>query len=176
MSVLTLPGSRLDRSCSWQIATRRASNGFALTRRQADGLHLEVGDLDVGGPAAGQGHGVTRVRLADEGRVLVRCDLAPPALLAAAQGAHLVPEGGRTEEEIRLEQGELLVICSADALEHLPNGLRSVSEHLCAAEHLDVDEVLDQVIAYSPAGAAAVVWWTEQDGKGDMHEPTRRGF
>jgi len=168
VSVLTLQGSELNSSCSWQIATRRATNGFALTRREVNGLHLEVGDLDIDGPAAGRGHGVTRIRLADEGQVLVQCDLAPPALLAAARGVHLVPEGGRGEEEIRLEQGELLVICSADALEHLPNGLRSVGEQLSAAGSLDVTEVLDQVIAYSPAGAAAVVWWTCRDD--DMHD------
>jgi hypothetical protein len=88
--------------------------------------------------------------------IVTRC--APPALLLTGSDALLVPCEGRTRQTMTLAPGDLLVMCSAAALEVDPEGLVGVlADGALVARRTSPDRLLHRVMRGAMVGAAAVV-------------------
>ena len=115
-------------SCDWQVKTLTRATGVASASPVGQRLLVLVADL----PATG-GADTTRAWLHPDGRVTVRSQAAPPALLVSSTGARLLPAvpgvpGVAGEDHADLLDDDILVMCSAAALEELPAGLGAILE------------------------------------------------
>lgn len=140
---------------SWDIELVRRPGSFAEVRRVDDRLHLWLGDDHQAGHAPGEAGSSTDAVLHDDGRALVTCCAAPPALVVAPGRSCLLPAVPGTPGVERLRDGDLLVMCSASALDHLPAGIGAVLAWApleLAARHADV--LLDRLMEDTDAGSA----------------------
>ncbi len=161
MTVLSTPRAEpVWAAEGWEVLTVSAPGGFVQTRLRDGGLDLVLGDL-AGGDRPGA-EGSTSAWFGRDGVASLACLSAPPALWLGAHGHRLAPEVPARREEVRLAAGDLLVLCSADVLEHLDRGL----PHLAAlTEGLSDPSTRARALAAdlgsaTPAGAAAVAVWT----------------
>lgn len=129
---------------------------------EATDVHIRVTDTpSVDGPTS-----ETHARLSADGTVRLGVCSAPPGLLLSPAGARLIPSMPGVDEGTVMDDGDVLVLCSAGLLEQLPAGFRTgiddpnssgVPELLVAIRHL-TDE---------GAGSAVVASWRPADpGRG----------
>lgn len=143
----------------WVVESLVRRGGTAQVRRVGTRLHLRVTDRTALAPGVtridGGRSGSTDAWLHTDGRVSVRCVAAPPGLHISERATHLVPELPGGHDSRTLEDGELLVMCSAGALDHMPAGFGAVLEwsplSLAAS---DPAALLDHLMADSDQGAA----------------------
>jgi len=144
----------------WEVLTVSTPSGFVETRADDDGFAVVLGDLD--GRARPGAYGSTSASFGHGGTASVACLSAPPVLWLGAHGHRLAPEVPSERQEIRLAAGDLLVLCSADVLEHLDRGL----PHLAAlTDGLGDPAARARALAAdlrsaTPAGAAVVAVWS----------------
>ena len=148
----------------WELFTVCTPRGYLGVRRGRDEeVAVELGDLCPDGVAPTSG--TSTVRLGHDGQVTVSCLSAPPALWSGRAGERLVPELPSCREAMSLEAGDLLVLCSADVLEHLDHGL----PHLTAVTAAITDPshracaVATDIEALTTEGAAVVAVWVPTD-------------
>lgn len=144
----------------WEVLTVSTPSGFVETRLQDGGLALVLGDLGAGERPGAVGS--TSAWFGRDGTASLACLSAPPVLWLGAHGHRLAPEGASQRQEVQLAPGDLLVLCSADVLEHLDHGL----PHLAAlTDGLGDPSARAWALAAdlgsaTPAGAAAVAVWS----------------
>jgi len=133
----------------WVIESVCRRGGLTEVHRVGDQLHLRVGD------APGTADSCTEAWLHTDGRVAVSCPAAPAALMVTAGGSRLVPAvPGRIGDGV-LCDGDLLVMCSAGALDHLPAGIGAVlawAPRQIGSQEPEV--LLDRLMSDSEDGAA----------------------
>lgn len=159
MTTLLSPQTLSTSSCSWRVDTLTRERGRVDVERFGDGLHVCVLDIVDGGA----GHARTSSRDATEawlqvdGRLVVRASAAPPALLVTVSGARLLPTAPETECEVEASDGDIVVMCSAEALGHLPAGLGGIlaCSPLRVGAH-NPAALLEVLMDGSPCGAALV--------------------
>jgi hypothetical protein len=161
---VVLSASRRTRDrYQWQVDTLTRAGGVAQLRRIEDGVRVLVADRAADGVADGAvarppdsaPKEVTEAWLYGDGHVLVRSNTAPPALLVTTGGARLLPAAPEVECVTDTSDGDLLVLCSAEALGHLPNGLGGVLA--CSPLRLGAYEpeaLLERLMAGTDVGAA----------------------
>ena len=143
--------------CDWQVETLTRATGVASVQPVGQGLLVTVADL----PATG-GADTTQAWLCPDGRATVRTHAAPPALLVSSTGARLLPAvpgmpGVAGEDDADLLDDDILVMCSAAALQELPAGLGAILEwspRRLGAQ--DPAALLRRLMAGSEVGAAVV--------------------
>lgn len=159
-ALATGPVGTVDLVGGWCTRTVCTPTGYLGTRHEADGLSVVLGDCvqerrhDSGG--------CTTVSFGPDGQVAVSCLSAPPALWVGRRETRLVPELPSCREALRLDPGDLLVVCSADVLEHLDHGLphlvqisSGLADPVERAHALACD-----IGTATPAGAAVVAVYT----------------
>lgn len=143
----------------WQLGTVEAPAGTVEITIAADGAtRVVVCDTGEGtSPAA-----CTSVVLHPDGRAVLSCRLSPPALWLSGGGVRLAPQVPTDTEQLRLEPGDLLVVCSAEVLEHLHHGLPHLIEPASSLPDATarVQSVAADLRAATPAGAAVVLGWS----------------
>lgn len=156
---------------AWLVDSLTRASGVAEVQRDGDRLRLMVAD---GGrsafPASGRRRQPRTTRPCDateawvfgDGRVVVRSHAAPPALLVTSSGSRLLPAAPESESSLVASDGDLLVMCSAEALGHLSAGLGGVlaCSPLRVGAH-DPDGLLEQLMAESDVGAAVIARCTD---------------
>lgn len=160
MTVLSTPRAEpVWAAGGWEVLTVSTPGGFVDTLARDGGLALVIGDLDAGDRRGAVGS--TSAWFGRDGAASLACLSAPPVLWLGAHGHRLAPAVPAQREEVRLAAGDLLVLCSADVLEHLDHGL----PHLAALTEGLGDPsararaLADDLGAATPAGAAAVAVW-----------------
>jgi hypothetical protein len=143
----------------WLLSAVEAAAGTVEVTTAAAGEPLVVVcDTGEGGsPAA-----CTSVVLHPDGRAVLSCRLSPPALWLSRDGVRLAPQVPTDTEQLRLEPGDLLVLCTAEVLEHLHHGLPHLVEPAAALPDAvaRVQSVAADLRAATPAGAAVVLGWS----------------
>lgn len=145
-------GGRAVDGDEWVVEALCRPGARAEVRRVGSQVHLRVHD------GAADLASWTDVWLHMDGRVEVRCSSAPPALLVAADGSRLVPSLSEGRGGGALRAGDLLVVCSAGALDHLPFGIGAVLAW--DPRQLAVGEpaaLLERLMTDSDEGAALLV-------------------
>jgi hypothetical protein len=160
---------------AWRIESLIRAGGVARVHEETDCLRLTVTDalserdvddvthagLDAAGldvltsDEAGDG---ADVRLYADGRLVVRTLASPPLLVVTPAGARLLPCPPLTEGQTQLAFGDIALICSSAALDHLPKGLGAAlgcSPLRLAAQ--DPQALLTELMDDSDVGAAVVV-------------------
>lgn len=155
----------------WAVELLRRSGSQADVRRTDDRVHVWLGDdthadhahrlehrlrhgTDLEQVPAGAGSCSDAVLHAD-GRVVVTCCTAPPALVVSRGRSHLLPAVPGTTGVERLSDGDVLVMCSASALDHLPAGIGAIlawAPRELAARHPDA--LLDRLMLDTDVGSA----------------------
>lgn len=142
----------------WQVSAVEAVAGTVEVTAVAGGeLRVVVCDTGEGtSPAA-----CTSVVLHHDGRAVLSCRLSPPALWLSSGGVRLAPQVPTDTEDLRLEPDDLLVVCTAEVLEHLHHGLPHLVEPAAALPDATarVQSVAADLRAATPAGAAVVLAW-----------------
>lgn len=149
---------RVDRRAGWQVDRLTRTDGVADVRRHDGCLHVTVGDVaSAGGRATGASPDATEAWLHPGGRLVVRTHVAPPALLVTPSGARLLPTAPDVQAEVTAVDGDILIMCSAEALDHLPKGLGGIlsCSPLRVGAH-DPGALLAQLMDGSEFGAAVV--------------------
>jgi hypothetical protein len=147
----------------WEVLTVSTPGGVVRTQLDDDGLWLQLGDLDAHGrPGPVRTAGTTTARFGPAGAAWLQCVSAPPVLWLGAGGHRLAPQVPSGQEDVRLAPGDLLVLCSADVLEHLDRGLPHLAELTdgLGDPGLRARALADDLGAATPAGAAAVAVWS----------------
>lgn len=143
----------------WVVESLARPGGAVQVRRVGTRLHLRVADradLAPGVARIDRGRtGSTDAWLHSDGGVSVRCVAAPPALHVSEGASRLLPALPGDHDTRVLEDGDLLVMCSAGALDHMPAGIGAVLAwsplSLGASEPATL---LDRLMADSDEGAA----------------------
>lgn len=151
------------RSASWLIEVKELAPGLTRVTQFGSRVHVRIGDT-MGDGAAGRSPWAPRLRslltadLAVDGSIAIVSRCAPPALLVSSSGAHLLPTAPDERAHTSLGPKDLLVICSAGALDGSPAGLVDLLKAGPAAI-LDADPgmLLRDLLRGATTGAAAVV-------------------
>jgi hypothetical protein len=148
----------------WVITRLERPTGFARISRHGAAVRVLVGDDGRPGRPGEPGYPVDRSEsvvsaLFDpDGRVVVETRSAPPALLVARSGTQLLPDTPGHQVPTRMADGDVLLLCSASALDSPPVGLveilRSPAQQVLAMSH---ELMLAMILGDEPDGAAAVV-------------------
>ena len=161
MTVLTAPRPVATLAGGgWELFTVCTARGYLGVRRgPQDSVSAVLGDLSPQGLAPTSG--TSSVRLGHDGRVSVSCLSAPPALWSGRAGRRLVPEVPSSREELQFAPGDLLVLCSADVLEHLDHGLPRLLEVAATISEPShrAHAVATDIEAATTEGAAVVAVW-----------------
>lgn len=143
----------------WGVTRLERPSGFARVDRFGDMVRVQVGD-DGGrlGPAARASQSVVTALLGRYGDVVVETCSAPPALLVGMNGTQLLPATPGLRRPARMAAGDLLLLCSAAALDAPPVGLVEILK-APAKEVLAMSPrtLLDLILGDETDGAAAVV-------------------
>lgn len=144
----------------WIVNRLERPSGFATINRSRSGLRVHVGD-DGGGLGAASGAGDMSVVTADfdeRGGVVVETCSAPPALLVTRRGTQLLPATPGLRRPTLVAPGDLLLLCSASALDAPPVGLVQILK-APAREVLSMSPtvLLGLIMADQTDGAAAIV-------------------
>jgi len=172
---MTLTMDRPVRAATtWHVESLTRTGGVVRSWEDGDCLRLTVADAVAGadsdaathiglaapdlGDAAPQAAGDgTHVWLHANGRLVVRTSASPPLLVVTASGSRLLPSAPATEGETQLAAGDIALICSSSALDHLPKGLGGVLAYspLRLGAH-DPQGLLRELMDDSEFGAAVV--------------------
>lgn len=143
----------------WQLEVLGRAPGSTRVTYGRDDIQVRIADATL--PALG-GVGSLRsllaVQLGRDGTAHVTTRCAPPALVVSSDGIRPLPADGSTSATTRLQPGDLLVMCSAAALDAHPAGVVA----LLAAEpdsvrDRDPASVAGTLLRGSLVGSAAVV-------------------
>lgn len=158
-ALATAPVGTVDLDGGWCTRTVCTPTGYLGTRHEAAGLSVVLGDC-VQERRSDSG-GSTTVWFGPDGHVAISCLSAPPALWVGQRETKLVPDLASCREELDLEPGDLLVVCSADVLEHLDHGLpHLVRISAGLADPSDRAYALaSDISAATPVGTAVVAVW-----------------
>lgn len=157
------PGSRVAPT-QWLVTRLERPTGFAKVYRYGSTVRVEVGDAgatapDVrGGAAAPRTESVVTARFDADGTVVVETRSAPPALLVGLGGTQLLPATPGLRHPALMDEGAVLLLCSASALDAPPVGLVEILK-APARQVLEMspEMMLMMVMGDEPDGAAAVV-------------------
>ena len=146
----------------WRVDAAPGRGGLTRITRAGGDLHIRVGDRarDERPGTARRAH-LRSMLVADlfaDGTVQLVTRCSPPALVVSRSGVALLPADGRTSARALLEPDDLLVMCSAVALDAHPAG---VVDLLKAGPDLarstDTERLVRELVHGSPDAAAAVV-------------------
>lgn len=176
-----------DLAAAWAVELLRRPGSRADIRRAGDRMHVWLGDDNhVDGGAcpgrrappdtiSGGAGGCADLVLHTDGRVLVTCCAAPPALVVARERSHLLPDVPATSGTEQLSDGDLVVMCSASALDHLPAGIGAVLawaplKHAARRP----DDLLDRLLTDTDVGSAVLARYRapHPDTESLEHTPT----
>jgi len=153
----------------WLVSRLERPSGFARVDRHGAAVRVLVGD-EGGGPGArdhdGAGRGapvqlgrsVVTAEFGAKGDVVVETCSAPPALLVSGSGTQLLPATPGLRRPARMSAGDILLLCSASALDAPPVGLVEILK-APAREVLAMSQrvLLDMILGDQTDGAAAIV-------------------
>ncbi len=135
----------------WAVTTRCNGRAVAGVSIAGDELVVLVSDGDLA-------HSGTMARLARDGSATVACLQAPQALVVHNGRPQLVPHLPGLSDEVEIDSSDVLVLCSAGVLEHLPRGFGLVMDRISSnPAGLDANRLLGEILSYAKNGAAAVV-------------------
>jgi hypothetical protein len=160
MSTLTdvrLPGAQAP--FGWVVARLEGPNGFARVDERGTTVRVAVGEQDGrSGEPAGSPQSLVTAVLGRRGEVVVETCSAPPALLVGADGTRLLPATPGLRRPTRMAAGDVLLLCSASALDAPPVGLVEILK-APAADVLGTspETLLAMILGDRSDGAAAVV-------------------
>lgn len=132
----------------WQVHSRHTVGACAGVSIADDRLVVLVNDR------ASDSSG-TLASLLPDGTARVQCQAAPQALYLRHGEPVLVPQLPGVCEDLPMDEGDLLVLASAGALEHLPRGFGRIVMRL--AENSGPEQVVNDVMSYTKAGGVAVI-------------------
>ena len=170
----------------WAVELLRRPGSQADVSRAGDRVHVWLGDADHVDHAHRLEHGAHLEQLPGEpgscsdavlhedGGVVVTCCTAPPALVISRGRTHLLPAVPGTTGVERLSDGDVLVMCSASALDHLPAGIGAVlawAPRELAARQPDV--LLDRLMLDTDVGSALLARY-QAPTNGDFKEEEDR--
>lgn len=151
MTVLKAEPTPTEDVHPWAVTTRHNGRGFAGVSVAGDDLLVLVSE--GADPRSG-----TMARLTRCGAATVQCVQAPQALMVTGGHPHLVPQMPGLADQVAIVEGDVLVLCSAGALEYLPRGFGLITDRLRhSAEALDPNRLLAEILSYAKNGAAAIV-------------------
>lgn len=144
----------------WIVDRLERPSGFATIDRRGDGVRVHVGD-DGGGlgtQSSAAEMSVVTAELDRTGGVVVETRSAPPALLVTRRGTQLLPATPGLRRPTLITPGDLLLLCSASALDAPPVGLVQILRSP-ALEVLSMSPrvLLGLIMADQTDGAAAIV-------------------
>jgi hypothetical protein len=164
-SVIDLRRPGADTRAHWVITRLERPTGFAKVYRHGRTVRVLVGDdggaaaSDVrAGLAAPRAESVIEARFDFDGTVIVETRSAPPALLVGRGGTQLLPATPGLRRPAQMAEGDVLLLCSASALDAPPIGLVEILK-APARQVLGMSPelMLSMVMGDEPDGAAAVV-------------------
>lgn len=158
---MTLTAATVRPTVTWDVQVLGRQQGLTDVSRRGDETRLRVGDHDVPGDpqhgAAPRLRSLLVAHLYADGRVHLVTRCAPPALLVGQDRVRLLPEDGSSTSHADLTDGDVLVMCSASALEDDPSGIVGLlAAGPGATRHRRPQEVLHDLLNGSKTGAAAV--------------------
>ena len=164
---LTLQHGTSWAGCPWDLDFfQRGPTNVHVTYRPPD-VRIRVCDRTSG---ATQSRSETLARLSADGTVRLGAHGAPPALLLTSTGARLVPSVPGIDEIATMEEDDLLVLCSACVLEHLPAGFARLVEGSTPSQGRDLLTELRHLTA-TGAGSAVVVARRRRLGASTLEKP-----
>jgi hypothetical protein len=156
-------GTLAPAHAGWVVEVAERRHGLTRVTRHGADLRLRVGDErwdDSSRDAAGGSRGLRSLLVAQlrpDGTVGLVTRCAPPALVVSADGVRLLPDDGRNEGEAVLDEGDLLVMCSATALDDDPRGLVALLASGPGPARLrSPSQLVRRLLSGSLSGAAAV--------------------
>jgi hypothetical protein len=147
------------------LATAERSTGFVRVTADGPRLRVCVGDRPRPVGSTPTAAGLVTAELGEDGSVVVETVTAPPALLVSADGARLLPAAPGQCQPTATRVGDLLILCSASALDAPPAGLVDILRHQ-AQEVLATSpqDLLATLLDAVDDGAAAVIARTSEGG------------
>ena len=143
----------------WVVSRLERPTGFATIDLRGDSVRVHVGDGGGGlvAPLDSDRSDIT-AEFDGQGGVVVETCSAPPALLVARDGTRLLPATPGLRRPTLIAPGDLLLLCSASALDAPPVGLVQILK-APAREVLSMSPqmLLDLIMGDQPDGAAAIV-------------------
>jgi len=141
--------------CRWDVNLRERRPATVDIDADNQWIQIRLTDADTGIGTAEPP--CIHVRLGGDGTVKLRTHRAPPALLLSQTGGRLLPTVPGAEDITVMAEDDLLMLCSADVLEHLPAGFRTVIEGSYPASTPDILAALDDLMADVDGGAVVAV-------------------
>lgn len=143
----------------WQLEVLGRAPGSTRVTYGRHDIQVRIADAAVPTvAAAGSLRSLLAVQLGPDGTAHVTTRCAPPALVVSPDGIRPLPSDGSTSATTRLQPGDLLVMCSAAALDAHPAGVVAL---LAAAPDWvrasDPATVASTLLRGSLVGSAAVV-------------------
>lgn len=146
----------------WRVDAVPGRPGLTRITREGGDLHIRVGDpVRAERPGSARRAHLRSMLVADlfaDGTVQMVTRCSPPALILSRSGVTLLPADGRPTGRALLQPDDLLVMCSASALDAHPAG---VVELLKAAPDLarstDTERLVRELVQGSSEAAAAVI-------------------
>lgn len=168
MSLIDVRPRRATAHTQWLVSRLERPSGFARVDRRGDALRVLVGDDGAGpardlagrapGPRPAQRGSVVTAEFRARGEVVVETCSAPPALLVSVSGTQLLPATPGLRRPARMSDGDILLLCSASALDAPPVGLVEILK-APAREVLAMSRrvLLDMILGDQTNGAAVIV-------------------
>lgn len=140
-------------ACQWdvQLCERLPATVDVASEALWVGVRLTDGEPGEVAPPC------TMARLGGDGTVTLRTHRTPPALLFSRAGGRLIPTIPGVEDITMMTEDDLLILCSADVLEQLPAGFRSLIEGGYPASPRGVATALGDLMADVDGGAVVAV-------------------
>ncbi|HEX7189560.1 MAG TPA: hypothetical protein VF423_15175 [Actinomycetes bacterium] len=145
----------------WAIEVLGRQHGLTRVSRDGSGLRVRLGDqvpadhVPTVAPRPSHLGSLLVADLATDGTVTLVARCAPPALVFADGEARLLPNDGSVRATARLRPGDLLVMCSASALEANPAGVVDLLAGPRPARQGDLGDLVRRLLSSSLLGAAA---------------------
>lgn len=152
----------------WLVSRLERPSGFARVDRHGHAVRVLVGEggPDVRGGGDHRTPGVpphlgrsaVTAEFSARGEVVVETCSAPPALLVSGSGTQLLPATPGLRRPARMSAGDILLLCSASALDAPPVGLveilKAPAKDVLAMSH---KVLLYMILGDQTDGAAAIV-------------------
>lgn len=159
MSTAATIGTLAPGRVTWEVEVVERQRGLTRVTRQGTDLRVRVGDerWDTSPDGEGNLRSLLVADLRSDGTVHLVTRCAPPALVVSADRVRLLPEDGSTDADAHLREDDLLVMCSASALDDDPRGLVDLlAGGPGPARHGHPARLVDRLLRGSLVGAAAV--------------------
>lgn len=168
MSLIDVRPRRTTAPTQWLVSRLERPSGFARVDRDGEALRVLVGDGGRPGthdddPWRTPGQrpvplSVVTAEFGPKGDVVIETCSAPPALLVSESGTQLLPATPGLRRPARMSAGDILLLCSASALDAPPVGLVQILK-APALEVLSMTPrmLLGLIMADQTDGAAAIV-------------------